>query len=186
MEFSGDSQVVVNWLLGLYATSNHVYTENVAKACNQVYALCSSLFILPPSAGHDIWKWVYREGNCRADEMTWAARRGIQERKFDSALISDIKNGYLQVSGIRGAFDGGCSESGVGCGWICDVYLTSISKASFLGPSYCDAWYHNACYESLLLPASTTITEAELTAATRLLQGVVLFLCEAGLCHSQG
>eukprot|EP00959_Pyramimonas_sp_CCMP1952_P077625 1622549-Pyramimonas_sp.AAC.1 len=83
MELSEDSQVVVNWLTGMYNTSNLAYMDEVADASNLLYLLATTSGNIPPSAGHDIWKWAHREGNTRADGMTWIARRGLQERVFD-------------------------------------------------------------------------------------------------------
>eukprot|EP00959_Pyramimonas_sp_CCMP1952_P161709 3381434-Pyramimonas_sp.AAC.1 len=87
MELSGGSQVVVNWLTGLYNTSNSTYMNEIAEVSNLLYLLTTTSGIIPPSAGHDIWKWVYREGNAMADRMTWNARRGRQERVFDLRFI---------------------------------------------------------------------------------------------------
>eukprot|EP00959_Pyramimonas_sp_CCMP1952_P283396 5924544-Pyramimonas_sp.AAC.1 len=57
MELSGDSQVVVNWLTGLYNTSNLTYMNEIAEVSSLLYSLTTTSGIIPPSAGHDIWKW---------------------------------------------------------------------------------------------------------------------------------
>ena len=74
--------------------------DEVADASSLLYELTTTSGIIPPSAGHDIWKWVYREGNTRADRMTWNARRGQQERVFDWALIKECQQHTITISGI--------------------------------------------------------------------------------------
>eukprot|EP00959_Pyramimonas_sp_CCMP1952_P377611 7909714-Pyramimonas_sp.AAC.1 len=68
----------------------------------------------PPNAGHNIIKWVYREGNERADELTWEARRGNTGRIYNHDIIQEIRNHNIKINALRGAFDGGRSEMGVG------------------------------------------------------------------------
>eukprot|EP00959_Pyramimonas_sp_CCMP1952_P300177 6278850-Pyramimonas_sp.AAC.1 len=43
---------------------------------NMLCDLSVSCLIRPPEAGRNTFKWVYREGNTEADEMTWNARTG--------------------------------------------------------------------------------------------------------------
>eukprot|EP00959_Pyramimonas_sp_CCMP1952_P191287 4000125-Pyramimonas_sp.AAC.1 len=88
----------------------------VADVSNLLYLLTTTSGIIPPSAGHDIWKWVYREGNARADRMSWNARRGRQERVFDWRFIKECQHNTITISGSRGAFHGGVSTEGVGAG----------------------------------------------------------------------
>ena len=179
MELSGDSQVIVNWLTGLYSTSNWTYMNEVADVSNMLYDLTTTSRVIPPSAGHDIWKWVYREGNTRADRMTWRARRGQQERVFDWRFIKECQENTITISGIRGAFDGGVSIEGVGAGWVCDVYVSCVLPGSSFPPSRAQQWYEDVAFHSFSLPLRTSITSAELSAATQLLRGVqdIVRLC---------
>jgi hypothetical protein len=76
VELAGDSQVVINWLLGVWQTFNHVCSNTLHGAQHELYELTDIANMRPPNAGHNVITWVYCEGNERADELTWEARRG--------------------------------------------------------------------------------------------------------------
>jgi len=76
VELKGDSQCVIRWLEGLYYTGNIGYASKVAEMQNMLCDLSVSCRIRPPESGRNVFKWVYREGNTEADEMTWNARTG--------------------------------------------------------------------------------------------------------------
>eukprot|EP00959_Pyramimonas_sp_CCMP1952_P151811 3176407-Pyramimonas_sp.AAC.1 len=63
--------------------------------------------IRAPSRGCDMMKWIYREGNARADEQTWMARRGQDHLTIDNRLFTVNASSVL---GVRGFFDGGRSS----------------------------------------------------------------------------
>eukprot|EP00959_Pyramimonas_sp_CCMP1952_P359054 7518208-Pyramimonas_sp.AAC.1 len=68
--------------------------------------------MIPPNAGHNITKWVYREENERADELTWEARRGNAGRRYKRDIIEEIRNTNIKIYALRGAFDGGAVRNG--------------------------------------------------------------------------
>eukprot|EP00959_Pyramimonas_sp_CCMP1952_P300176 6278848-Pyramimonas_sp.AAC.1 len=72
-----------------------------------------SCLIRPPEYGRDIFKWVYREGNAEADEMTWNARTGNCGLWHDDDFLKFIKLNAVLIDCIRGSFDGGRSQHGV-------------------------------------------------------------------------
>eukprot|EP00959_Pyramimonas_sp_CCMP1952_P060866 1271216-Pyramimonas_sp.AAC.1 len=84
----------------MYNTRNLTYMNEVADVSNLLYLLTTTPEISPPSAGHDIGKWVYRGGNARADLMTWNARRGRQERVFGWRLIKECQRNTITILGI--------------------------------------------------------------------------------------
>ena len=187
VEIVGDSQVVINWLLGVWQTSNLVYASALHEAQNELYELAIAAKLRPPNAGHNILKWVYREGNDRADELTWEARKGNTGRRYKHDIIQEIRNNNIKINALRGAFDGGRSEMGVGCGWLLDVhaYYVSPSLSSSLtqsGTVRTPIWINNVMADAFLLPPCCTVTQAELSAACRLLSGLQEFVRLACLC----
>ena len=174
IELSGDSQTVVNWLLGQHVCTTQVYCDIVAHIQGILYQLsCQGhIVIRPPSWGHDPWKWFYREGNSRADAETWKARRGQEHLTYDSRLYHIRKN---DIKGIRGYFDGGRSSHGVGIGWVVDVLVLSHSSSS---PSA--SWIFDIASEAAAIPPTCTVCQAELLASQRLAVGVERLLHLAG------
>eukprot|EP00959_Pyramimonas_sp_CCMP1952_P189825 3971198-Pyramimonas_sp.AAC.1 len=113
----------------------------------------------PPNAGHTIIKWVYREGNERADELTWGARRGNTGPQYKHDIIQEIRNHNIKINAVRGAFDGGRSEMGVGCGWLIDVHAYFISPSltsspELIGFDRAPIWTNNIMADAFLLPHS--------------------------------
>ena len=187
MEIAGDSQVVINWLLGLWQTANFVYASTVQEALNGLYELTQMTRIRPPSAGHNIFKWVYREGNDRADALTWEARKGNTGGRQKHDIIEAIRNKHIKINALRGSFDGGRSEMGVGCGWLLDVHAYYISPSfsspsTQIGHSHVPIWINNVMADAFLLPPCCTVTQAELSAASRLLSGLQELVRLACLC----
>ena len=185
-ELVGDSQVIVHWMLGLWQTSNLIYASALHDAQNHLHALASTARLRPPGPGHNIFKWVYREGNDRADELTWEARRGNTGTRHKHDIIQAIRDKHIKINTFRGAFDGGRSELGVGCGWLLDVHAYHISpsftSSAHLQHSIVPIWINNVMADAFLLPPCCTVTQAELTAACRLLSGLEEFMRLACLC----
>ena len=186
MEIAGDSQVVIHWLLGVWQTSNLVYASALRETQNELYELAIAAKLRPPSAGHNIFKWVYREGNDRADELTWEARKGNTGRRQKHDIVQAIRNNHIKINALRGAFDGGRSEMGVGCGWLLDVHAyyisPSFSSSTGIGAGRAPIWINNVVADAFLLPPCCTVTQAELSAACRLLSGLQEFVRLACLC----
>ena len=159
--------------------------KTLHDAQNCLYDTAIAARLKPPSAGHSIFKWVYREGNERADALTWRARNGDTGVISNHDIINQIREKKVMINALRGAFDGGRSELGVGCGWFIDVHIYSISPSSQYSqdsPRYMPFWLNDVMSESFLLPPICTVTQAELTAACRLLLGLKEFTCLACLC----
>eukprot|EP00959_Pyramimonas_sp_CCMP1952_P150494 3149538-Pyramimonas_sp.AAC.1 len=74
MELIGDSSTGVNWINGLWATTNIIYKHILGDIQNAREHISVSYGMRPPSWGHHMFKWIYREGNERADRLTWLAR----------------------------------------------------------------------------------------------------------------
>eukprot|EP00959_Pyramimonas_sp_CCMP1952_P236107 4934431-Pyramimonas_sp.AAC.1 len=73
----------------------------VAQIIDCLDKACDRYGCRAPAYGMDIWKDFYREGNKRADELTWEMRD---------------KPGETPIA-VRGSFDGGASSIGAGGGW---------------------------------------------------------------------
>eukprot|EP00959_Pyramimonas_sp_CCMP1952_P463905 9485699-Pyramimonas_sp.AAC.1 len=71
-----------------------------------------------PSHGCDLVQWLYREGNSRADNQTWLARRGQSHYALDPRIYTTASE---TIRGIRGYFDGGRSAEGSGGGLVLDL-----------------------------------------------------------------
>ena len=175
IELSGDSQVVVNWLLGQHVCTTEVYCDIIAHIQEILYRLSCDcqLEIRPPSWGHDPWKWFYREGNQRADAETWKARTGREHTTFDPRLPFIRRD---NIKGICGYFDGGRSSHGVGIGWVIDILVLPHTAPTLSHAS----WLHDIASEAAALPPTCTVCQAELLASQRLAVGVERLLHLAG------
>lgn len=174
VELCGDSQVVVNWLVGQYVCTTEVYCETIAHIQSILYRLHLNYRVnmRPPSWGLDPWKWFYREGNERADAETWKARTGQNHRTFDPCIHTLRRE---QIKGIRGYFDGGRSSHGVGIGWVIDLFVLPLPALQHSQGS----WLFNIASEAAAIPPTCTVSQAELLASKRLAEGVehLLLLC---------
>ena len=83
-----------------------------------------------------------------------------------------VSKSLILFDSLRGSFDGGRSQDGVGCGWVVDVNISYLAP-SLSSSEYSLGWRRVAS-EAFLLPSSQTITSAELSAAHRLLSVGVL------------
>jgi len=167
-ELQGDSQVVIRWLEGRYFTANLGFASKVGEMQNLLYEMSSMYGVRPPELGRNIFKWTYREANTEADQMTWDARNGNCRLWFDTQFFMLVRRGLIEYDSIRGAFDGGRSEQGVGCGWVINVCISSVCASVSSTTGFSVGLRRVAC-EYCLLPVFHTITSAELTAAYRLL-----------------
>ena len=109
-----------------------------------------------PKSGQDLLNHFYREGNARADKLSWEARLGPARKywfPYQHAL-----SGYHKTA-LRGAFDGGVSNEGSGGGWWLQ-----------LGVQYHHHHFdwHDICEEAFGLSPQASVTECELTACYRL------------------
>ena len=178
VELMGDSQCVIRWLEGLNSITNTKYASSVMWAQNTTNELADRCGLQAANLGRNVWKWIYREGNARADELTWTARRGRCCEYYDTDFLQEVKDCKIMISGIKGGFDGGRSFLGVGCGWFLDCHFCALPSSSYYNQA---GWRQNVGYKSFLLPAKCTITEAELQAAQELLLGVVQILIKSGI-----
>eukprot|EP00959_Pyramimonas_sp_CCMP1952_P010887 228136-Pyramimonas_sp.AAC.1 len=122
VELRGDSQCAVQWIQGLYFTANVNYDRIVGGIQNTIDTLAKSCGVQAASLGRRIFKWVYREDNTSADELTHRARHGGCETRFRHDFPSLVKAIAILIDAIRGSFDGGRSYLGVGCGWQIDIH----------------------------------------------------------------
>eukprot|EP00959_Pyramimonas_sp_CCMP1952_P215271 4504371-Pyramimonas_sp.AAC.1 len=138
--------------------------------------------IRAPSRGCDIAKWTYREGNTRADEHAWMARRGQDHLTIDDRLSTMNASSVL---GVIGFFDGGRSSEGYGGGWVLDLCILPLLPLhlSHLDGSASPSgfWWCSVASEAFCLPPSCAVAQAELLAAKHLLKGAVAVLQALGL-----
>ena len=156
----------------------------------------------PASWGRDFVGHIFREGNDRADALTHDAREGRCHHSL--RLMSStpgFERDYYEVVALRGKFDGGVSLEGVGIGWwlqagliynpdlsssCADTHYTHVSKRarvdSSSSPLASSILWRNVGECASLLCASSTITDAELTALEGLLEAAELFIqdCSVG------
>ncbi|CAK0893124.1 unnamed protein product, partial [Prorocentrum cordatum] len=119
MELIGDSSTGVNWINGLWTTSNIIYPHIMGDIQNRLEQISVSFGMRPPSWGHNLFEWIYREGNERVDRLTWLARTKNSYVAFHTSLIEYASK--TKLDGLRGFFDGGRSVEGCAAGWCIDL-----------------------------------------------------------------
>eukprot|EP00959_Pyramimonas_sp_CCMP1952_P051526 1076714-Pyramimonas_sp.AAC.1 len=62
---------VVNWMRGVWNVQNLGYQQRVAQIIDCLDKACDRYGCRAPAYGMDMRKQYYREGNKRADELTW-------------------------------------------------------------------------------------------------------------------
>ena len=195
LELCGDSLLVTNWTAGIWKVGGGAigegfrYQDRVDRVVTKLDVL-SKMGVRPSSWGRDFTKHEYRESNGRADALTHKAREGgcfrylYPERAFP---ICDRQ--YFELIGLRGKYDGGVDASGVGIGWWLQVGLIPISfhlphspqhehvskraRLAYLYPqtsTSCPILWRDVGECADCLPASSTITDAELSALEGLLE----------------
>ena len=138
LEMIGDSLLVCNWASGVWSVGRGLrgegdrYLKRVARLQDQLERLyCKGL--RPSNLGADFVKHEYREGNARADELTHKARNGEYIYEFDLASVYPPHLHHtMQVIGLRGKFDGGVDETGVGIGWWLQIGLLPLGHSHTL------------------------------------------------------
>ena len=105
--------------------------------------------------GRDVFKHEFREFNERADRLTHMAREGRSYTLENYEVQSFSSNGRIPIA-VRGSFDGGVSEAGVGCGAWMEVAFASHNSRICWETVFERAW---------LIDPSCTVTESELSAA---------------------
>ncbi|CAK0845052.1 unnamed protein product [Prorocentrum cordatum] len=110
----------------------------------------------PPSWGHNMFRWIYREGNERADRLTWLARTKNSYVTFHTSLIEHASK--TKLDGLRGFFDGGRSVEGCAAGWCIDLCVHGT--------------WQLVAEEAVSLDASASVMFCEMIAAQRLCMAV--------------
>eukprot|EP00959_Pyramimonas_sp_CCMP1952_P147233 3081385-Pyramimonas_sp.AAC.1 len=100
--------------------------------------------------------------------MPWEARGGRCSLWFDETYFSNLKAADTLVGALRGSFDGGRSEHGVGARWVIDECLITSTSPCFDSSGSISTWRRVAS-ESFLLSPTSAIACAELLACQRLL-----------------
>eukprot|EP00959_Pyramimonas_sp_CCMP1952_P044343 926833-Pyramimonas_sp.AAC.1 len=72
---------------------------------NSLDTLARSCGVQAASLGRRIFKWVCREYNTAADELTRRARHGVCESRFRHDFRSLVKANAILIDAIRGSFD---------------------------------------------------------------------------------
>ncbi|CAK0893126.1 unnamed protein product [Prorocentrum cordatum] len=155
MELIGDSSTGVNWINGLWTTSNIIYPHIMGDIQNRLEQISVSFGMRPPSWGHNLFEWIYREGNERVDRLTWLARTKNSYVAFHTSLIEYASK--TKLDGLRGFFDGGRSVEGCAAEPLCMavehvlgslLHPDSCLISHLLGPVFCSlnilASYSNA------------------------------------------
>ena len=153
VEILGDSELVISWLNGLAAIKSPTHCGQVSGVVRALTGSWRAGHIIPRTATADWYRHVYREFNKEADEL---ANKAMDQRTSSEWWRRPM---HLRPERLRGWFDGGRrNDDLVSCGWIV--------KASF-DPfdSMVEPRWITMAWASVLLPAGTTITEAELTGA---------------------
>ena len=116
MELKGDSMAITNWMRGTWTINKYGYRSKVEHIIDTLDSACELHHLLPPAMGCDLWKHFYREGNGRADALTWEKRGqpNISRKQWFNTTIDPNSETLIA---IRGAFDGGVSRAGAGGGW---------------------------------------------------------------------
>ncbi|CAK0906565.1 unnamed protein product [Prorocentrum cordatum] len=156
MELIGDSATGVNWINGLWATSNIIYKHILGDIQNRLEHISVLYGMRPPSWGHNMFKWIYREGNERADRLTWLARTKNSYVTFHTSLIEHASK--TKLDGLRGFFDGGRSVEGCAAGWCIDLCVHGT--------------WQLVAEEAVSLDASASVMFCEMIAAQRLCMAV--------------
>ena len=138
LEMIGDSLLICNWASGVWGVGRGVrgegerYQARVARLQDQLERMyCSGL--RPSNLGADFVKHEYREGNTRADELTHKARNGEYINEFNvAAAFPPHLHHTMQAIGLRGKFDGGVDETGVGIGWWLQIGLIPLGHSHTL------------------------------------------------------
>ena len=81
LEILGDSKTIINWMRGQWRATNKEYGDHVAKVQNTM-SMLSAWGLDAPKNGQDLFKHIYREGNTRADELSWEARVGPERKQW--------------------------------------------------------------------------------------------------------
>ena len=164
VEISGDSLLIINWLCGIWQVGDHTYQKRVNKVINIMDGMSSMYNVRAASQGRDLFKHEFREFNGRADRLTHLAREGHSYtlENYDVQRFSSY--GRIPIA-VRGSFDGGVSEAGVGCGAWMEVAVASHNPSHASGgPSTRISW-ETVFERAWLIDPSCTVTESELSAA---------------------
>jgi hypothetical protein len=187
MEILGDSKTVVNWMCGEWQIRNKQYVRLVGTLQNTV-SMLSGWGLTSPASGQNLYKHFFREGNERADKLSWEARGGQTITRwfaYDKFLST-------RKTALRGAFDGGVSNEGCGGGWWLQIGVvgrgssvqvdfpisssSSSSSSSSCTSSHSFHW-HDVAEEAMSLPPGSTVTCCELAACAALTRAAAKVAC---------
>ena len=152
-ELLGDSMTVVQWLRGLWRCTSVKFNEVLERAQTSLDKVTDTT-LRTPCAGADCVKHMYREGNTYADKLSWECRGTLASRKQENFTLLSTS----RATSLRGYFDGGVSREGAGGGWWLQAFFKEGSCI--------------VAEEAFGLGDDATVTECELTAASRLVDAV--------------
>ena len=107
MELVGDSDLVIRWLNGLWRCKYNLYAKRLAILHSCIQSMVELFGIRPRSDDADWGRHIFRELNCEADALAGVHRFAFQEHSCDTNWVA-----------YRLFFDGSCTESGAGGGWV--------------------------------------------------------------------
>eukprot|EP00959_Pyramimonas_sp_CCMP1952_P228687 4781263-Pyramimonas_sp.AAC.1 len=96
-------------MCGEWQIRNKQYVRLVAVLQNAL-SMLSGWGLTSPAPGQNLYKHFFREGNERADRLSWGARGGHAITRWF------VYDQFLRTrkTALRGAFDGGVSNEGCG------------------------------------------------------------------------
>ena len=170
LELQGDSLLIVSWLNGRWKCTNRMYRKRLQECIRSLDECCSNYLVRPPSLGSDIVRHEYREGNERADDLTHVAREGGPTSSNLPHTLLPYERDLYRLSHLRGAFDGGVSCEGSGCGcWLDAIYVLLPQFHAY--PDLPRELTRKIVEEAFTISPESTVTDTELSALEALVRG---------------
>jgi hypothetical protein len=175
VEICGDSLLIISWLLGRWAITDYTYRKRIGYIIDIMSSLTEIYGVRAPSNGRDPFKHEFREVNEHADRLTHDAREG-RSHEWKRSFCMTHTHGHITPIALRGSFDGGKSEDGVGCGaWLEAAF---ISRSDRIEGKFSTVSWQLVWEKAWLIPSESTVTQAELSAAECTVHNIVRLLGE--------
>ena len=157
-------------MAGAWKINNLGYQKRVGQVVDILDSVCTECNVQTPAPGCDLWKHLYREGNKRADLLTWELRNKPNTNR-KHVRLENLCNTCETLIAVRGSFDGGVSSIGSGGDWWLDGEFADTASC-MLARQGCDCSVpvcrRPLAEEAFGLHPGATVTECELEAAERL------------------